>query len=683
MSFKTAENDCPAQDKVVLALLAFITPIIGGIFLPWWSVVMLILSMILAIAIIALAGYTEVAKRLPAPLFMLSIGFGFQLWGEVSGFLGFCVGLFVLLFSGVHLMFWVDFLGLGEQDSKRSYAMRFQGAANVLEVRSRTDYLVQGVANDARGSRKLQIGVDQWSLPSAQAVTVTSPDSEQPVAVNEVHQKHRCQGEVDPSGRLVFNAPQGSRCLHGEPLMPTDMLGDPVYSLWLDEKPTGLLMEQGALVLWRDDGQALVCRARVESQSVGETATWSWQMASGWRPLDEPWQSLVDEPQLEWGMPDRLDGDRLVYEARLLDQVAGQPSAEARFLSLCIELAGERAAAVSLQLPAMQDGVQPCLSMLRKSLDGRRHVFTCRMGAWQLPGQWCLDHRISDCGRYLALIAFTETPAVAHQLVVADVLARRLLMLDEALLITGLGEFNDGVINLIAADDRGLPRHEVLSPTVDQAQRFAAAGGLRYQTARVAVDAWSLRLLPSWRLEWHPVPASVQDDYLLPAPCGRDAAWLFGLTKAADQAPGGGCVLTASGCGVANLAPSMVWSADGRYLALSRKSVEEGAAGEPSPQWFLLLLDTRERTLRQALQPLGDMPCFETFDDAGLHLSSAAQKTQLIMMQAMLALPRQMLIRSGDIWLPSEQLSDAVHWQRLDRSHLQSWRATDVADTRA
>ena len=141
-------------------------------------------------------------------------------------------------------------------------------------------------------------------------------------------------------------------------------------------------------------------------------------------------------------------------------------------------------------------------------------------------------------------------------------------------------------------------------------------------------------------------------------------------------------MLTASGCGVANLAPSMVWSADGRYLALSRKSVEE-EAGERSPQWLLLLLDTRERTLRQSTQPLGQMPCFEAFDDAGLHLSSATQKTQLITMQALLALPRQMLIRSGDIWLPSEQLSGAAHWQRLDSDHLQSWRVFDAVESRA
>ncbi|MGE8362029.1 hypothetical protein [Pseudomonas sp.] len=82
MSSKTVEYDVPAQDRVLFALLAFITPIIGGVFLPWKIVVGLIILMIFAIAIIALAGYPEIAKKLPAPLFMLIIGFGFQLWGR-------------------------------------------------------------------------------------------------------------------------------------------------------------------------------------------------------------------------------------------------------------------------------------------------------------------------------------------------------------------------------------------------------------------------------------------------------------------------------------------------------------------------------------------------------------------------------------------------------------------------
>ncbi|MGE8362028.1 hypothetical protein [Pseudomonas sp.] len=589
-------------------------------------------------------------------------------------------------------MFWVDFLGLGEQDSKRSYAMRFQGAANVLDVTSRTDYLPKGdpawLAKDVRNFIHFQAGVDNWSLQSARALPAVTPAIEKTAVANEMLQKRSCQGEVDASGRLIFRAPQGSHRLHCEPLMPSGMQGDLSYSLWLDDKPTGLLLEQGASVLWSDDDQALVCRARVESQAVEETATWLWQAVSGWRPLDEPWQSLVDEPALEYGVADRLDAGRLIYDALLRERVTEQPLADVRALSLRIQLDGTEAPA--LQLLPMQGGEQPCLSMLRKSLDGRRHVFACHIGAWQLPGQWCLDHRVSTCGRYLALIAFVEAPAVPHQLVVADVLARRLLTLDEPLLIAGLAAFDDGVINLLritgrlagATEGGALPRLEALAPAADQAERFVVAGRLHYQSVKVSVDAWSLRLLPSWRLEWRPVPACTQGDYLLPAPGGRDAAWLFGLSGAADEGPGSGYVLTASGCGVANLAPSMAWSADGRYLALSRKLVEEDA-GTHSPQWFLLLLDNRERTLRQSSQPLGQMPCFEAFDDAGLHVSSAAQEPQLIDMQALLALPRQMLIRSGDVWLPSEQLSDAVHWQRLDKDHLQSWRVPETADSLA
>ncbi|KQO40923.1 energy-coupling factor transporter transmembrane protein EcfT [Pseudomonas chengduensis] len=700
MSSKTDEYDCPAQDRVVFALLALIVPLLSGIFLPWWSVVWLIVSMFFAIAIIALSGYPKVAKQLPAPLFTLLIGFGFQLWGEVSGWLGFLVGLFVFLFGSIHTMLWAQFLRLDSYGAKHGVSLRFQGQAPALVVAPRSRYLpkdgtawqdtsTDGFAwvIDGRVTQQLQVGVDQWS---PRIVVRTAEDSsssiELPTASRSTAQELQRQGEVDCNGHLIFRSPQGGHILRGEPCTEVDGQGGAGYSFWLDEKPTGLVLEQDASVLWSEDDQALVCRARVESQPVEETATWLWRAASGWRPLEEPWQSLVDEPVLEWSTPCRLEDERLFYEALMHGAETEKPMA----LTLCIELEGEHAGALSLQLPSMQGGAQPCLNLLRKSRDGRRHAFACHVGAWRLPGQWCLDHRVSDCGRYLALIAFAEAPAVPHQLVVADVLARRLLRLDEPLLIAGLQAFEDGVISLqqivgrqaSAVGAGPLPRLEALAPAAQQADAFVAVGRLHHRTVQVAVDAWSLRLLPNWRLEWRPVPASSLGDYLLAAPGAGDAAWLFGLDRemreGSGPVPGGACVLTASGCGVADLAPSMVWSADGRYLALSRRVISEETI-----KWHLLLLDTREHTLRHSAQPLPTMPCFEAFDAAGLHVSGVEHEVQLITMETLLALPRQMLIRSGDVWLPAEQLSDAVHWQRLDSAHLQSWRAPGIETSRA
>lgn len=690
MSVMADEFDCPSQDRVVLALLAFITPILAGVFLPWWSVLWLIVSLLFAMAIIALAGYPKIARHLPEPLVLLLIAFGFQLWGEVSGWLGFLVGLFILLFGCVHLLLWVNFLDLGNPRVQHNLDLRFQGTRPALAVAPRTSYCPQhstvwlatsadgfAWAVDARVANGLRTSIDRWS-PRVIAQDVVE-DSLVPRAsssiVNPAVQEAHCRGEIDASGHLIFTSPQGGHMLRGEPVGV-----EPGYSLWLDDQPSGLLLEQGASVLWRDDGEALACRARAESQPVEEIATWLWQASSGWRPLDVPWQSLDDEPQVEWRAPSRLEGARLVYDAWLRPST-DRPSTAACPLKLCIELDGDQTERVSLLLPAMQGGVQPCLKLLRKSRDGRRHAFSCMIGDWQLPGLWCLDQLTSDCGRYLALTAFAEAPAVVHRLAVADVLARRLIFLEQAFLIAGLDTFQEGVITLQQITGRqaavgagGLPRLEAQAPAADQADAFVAQGRLQYRSVRVAVDPWSLRPIPNWRVQSGPVPASALGDYVLPAPDGRDAAWLFGLDGAevevAAQAPGGACVLTASGCALADLAPSLIWSTDGRYLALTRR-----VAGADGAAWYLLVLDTHEHTLRHSDQPLEQSPCLQAFDETGLHVAGAAQVAELITMQALLTLPRQMLIRSGDIWLPAEQLSDAVHWLRLDREHLQSWQS--------
>ncbi|SDP19417.1 hypothetical protein [Ectopseudomonas guguanensis] len=697
MSLMLDEHESSTQAKVLLTLLSFVIPLAVGIFVPWWYSWGIVQAILIATTIIVVAGHPEFVKRLPVPLMSMVLGLSFQLWGTTSGFLGFAVGLFILIFSWVHLYVWMRFLGLVVK--RQDVTLRFQGVALSLQIAPHSGYLpkygtawlartIAGFAwaVDGRVAKQPQAGIDQWSRPIVQVMASSPAPIEPPAVVSIPAPGRSCQGQVDASGHLIFSAPQGSRTLRGEPFSTVGGQGESGHSLWLDEQPTGLLLNQGASVLWSEDDQALVCRARAESQSVEESATWLWRVASGWRPLEEPWQSLVDEPVLEWSTPCRLEDERLFYEALMHGAETEKPMA----LTLCIELDGEHAGVVSLQLPSMQGGAQPCLTLLRKSRDGRRHAFACHVGAWRLPGQWCLDHRVSDCGRYLALIAFAEAPAVPHQLVVADVLARRLLRLDEPLLIAGLQAFEDGVISLqqivgrqaTALGAGPLPRLEALAPAAQQADAFVALGRLHHRTVQVAVDAWSLRLLPNWRLEWRPVPASAQGDYLLAAPGAGDAAWLFGLDRKMHEGsglvPGGACVLTASGCGIADLAPSMAWSADGRYLALSHRVISEETI-----QWHLLLLDIWEHTLRYSVRPLPTMPCFEAFDANGLHVSGVEHEVQLITMERLLALPRQMLIRSGDIWLPAEQLSDAVHWQRLDSAHLQSWRSPEVEPSRA
>ena len=76
-----------------------------------------------------------------------------------------------------------------------------------------------------------------------------------------------------------------------------------------------------------------------------------------------------------------------------------------------------------------------------------------------------------------------------------------------------------------------------------------------------------------------------------------------------------GYLLTASGIGLGNLAAPMIWSADGRYLALTRHVQRYEESELERDQWRLLLLDVQERTLRRYRDDLGEYPCFDSFDD--------------------------------------------------------------------
>ena len=76
--------------------------------------------------------------------------------------------------------------------------------------------------------------------------------------------------------------------------------------------------------------------------------------------------------------------------------------------------------------------------MVEKLDETARATLATKLPDWQLEGEWLLDHRVSDCGRYLALIAFAEAPAVPHRLCVADLQQRVLLEFAQRPLIAGL-----------------------------------------------------------------------------------------------------------------------------------------------------------------------------------------------------------------------------------------------------
>jgi hypothetical protein len=762
MTAKEAEYDCPAHDrqllKVVLALLSFIVPLVVGATQPPLLSAGLIGLLAFGMGMAAVHGRSDLAKYFAFPLVLWFLGLSFYLWTAVTGVLGFCVGLFILGFSVVALLLWISYLGLDAGIPERlkvsaggQALLRFHGHRVEGPVVASHEYLPASgtawtellgrrfsLAKDVRYSLKPAPSEDAWSRPAAQVIVPSAAAID--VISAPVAEEHAglCRGEVDGNGTLWFVAPQAGHRLRGEPLWPD---GDnqaepaPCFSLWLDDQPSGLLLDAGEAVLWREDGEALVCRARPESQPRTETGSpsWLWQAGAGWRLLHEPWQQLEGDPLLEWHGPARLDACHLWHEG-LLQPLSTEcleggydlrlrPDCQAILLGhdaseralvgqrhltpvrLCTPLDAKGREGLSLELAPMQGGVRPCLSWLRTSLDARQSVFACRIGTWQLEGQWCLDHRVSDCGRYLALIAFAEFPAVPHRLFVADILAQRLLMLEETPLIACLDSFQNGVLNFIcirgrlaeAVESTPLQRFQQAAPDPQQAERFVAAtaaGRLYYKRAQVAVDPFSLRLLPTWRLALRPPAANAQGEFVLPAPGGRDAAWMFGSEsirgggRLSDaRPPRDGCLVTASGCAVFDLLPSMIWSADGRYLALSglNRFADPQQGDTETERWSLLVLDTHDRTLYTARQALGRRPCFESFDAQGLRVHTFAHDEEIekeageesyLSLASLLQSPRQMLIRCGTLWLSTDDQPSAKQWEKLDTHHLNSWRST-------
>ncbi|MFT4247743.1 MAG: hypothetical protein QM581_06860, partial [Pseudomonas sp.] len=185
-------------------------------------------------------------------------------------------------------------------------------------------------------------------------------------------------------------------------------------------------------------------------------------------------------------------------------------------------------------------------------------------------------------------------------------------------------------------------------------------------------------------------------DFVLPAPGGRDAAWLFGAeTRFRDsylregEPRTGGGLLTASGLALGDIGPSMIWSGDGRYLALTRHVDRfELAVHQPrsdTDQWHLLLLDVQERSLRAARSPIGCMPHFLRFDADGLawrtlptdheHADSVQEwQTRHMPLAALLSAPPARFEAHGPVWLQPGDAPFADQWQALDSRHLQRWR---------
>lgn len=541
-----------------------------------------------------------------------------------------------------------------------------------------------------------------------------------------------------------FPAPAGEHRLRGISHLPdnlrelddpTELLRYPTLRLEIDGALSELLIDADEQPLWRADGQALVCHAiTLAATRRWPRQLWLWQADLGWRQLPEGWFQAEDEPDLSWEAPILLDQDQLqlagTFNAPYLDhlhfgywlhstysdnEVGVGHDDEGRILlgeyrrsrlTLLQSLTGQgaRGAGALLSQPLLGD-VTARFDWLRDSQNGRLGAYASRIGDWQLEGEWLLDHRVSDCGRYLALVAFAEAPAVPHRVCVADLQQRRLLPYAGQPLVARLLDFRGGVLSLaqvlgrFGRDERDTPlrRFDQAAPAAERAARFVEGDDNTrpyYQPLALRVGEQELQALPNWRLAERPQVANADGDFVLPAPGGRDAAWLFGAQSEfcdhylRERHPrGGGCLLTASGLALANLGPSLIWSEDGRYLALTRH-IRRMEASEPADtdQWHLLLLDVQQRTLRDTASHIGCMPQFLRFDTSGIELrvlpsdwehedSASEWQARRIELSQLLALCTVEFEAHGTLWLPPEELVRAGQWQRLESSHLQPWRS--------
>lgn len=531
--------------------------------------------------------------------------------------------------------------------------------------------------------------------------------------------------------RFEYRSTDGRQCLQGRIALPaslrdlpqpTDLLRIAQYRISINGEPCALLIRADAPKVWSDDGRALACLAREALQHSAPASYWLWHIDKGWRPLPVPWVVNDREPSLHWHPLLTLDERELRIGACLdcaqpehghhgyrlhsihsdtQTRIGHDPQgrlqvAELRLtrirLAMPLDSKGQRGA-TEVESEPLLGNARARLSWLEDNSDGLG-AYCCRIGDWRLPGQWLLEHRVSDCGRYLALLPFTRPPAMAGHVVVVDTLQQRLLE-SPPLLAARILDFRAGKLSLAVIlgrlaqglDGSPLQRFDQAAPDASEAGAFCRHHGnsrLYYQTCELQLTDSGLQPLPDWRLVDTPQVAIADGNFIQPAPNAQDAAWLFGSeTEYADSwlranTPRlGGYLLTASGCALRDLAPSMIWSQDSRYLALSRLDTQVEDHLHNHRAWQLLLLDLHARTLRISPQWLRHRVQFERFDADMLQLrlyirdweteDDDDQGSPLALpLHELLSLTPEPLIRHDGIWLRAGDQKDAPAWQTLD-----------------
>jgi hypothetical protein len=522
----------------------------------------------------------------------------------------------------------------------------------------------------------------------------------------------------------------GGQILQGDILLPKtfrdlaqplEPLYSPRYAISLNGQPSGLVMAADAPLVWSGDNRALVCLAREQANEADANQYWLWQADHGWRALPSPWVKSDAEPSFYWHELLSLDAGHVRIGSYLdyprpgagrygygLESIHGDTETQVGHDAQGRVQVGEfKLTRMAIMLPLDSTGrrgdsfieTQPLQGDVRAVLtwlgDNRQGLggYCCRIGDWSLPGAWLLDHRVSDCGRYLALLPFENSTTVSSPAVVADVREHRLLE-GPPMWVERILDFRDGRLNLAVIQGRldqdressPLQRFNIAAPEVGGDASFFRPNQqsrLFYNTVQLQPTDSQLKAVPPWRLVDCPQAATAEGDFIQPARNDQDAAWLFGSeTEYADSwvrtgTPRlGGHLLTASGCALVDLAPSMIWSVDSRYLALTCMATDVTELCGSYRGWQLLLLDVEARTLRIYPQWLGNRPLFESFEEGQLRLRSFQHdweteadedqgSVQSFSLDALLQLPTEQLICQEGVCLRPSQAHLAAAWRQL------------------
>lgn len=534
--------------------------------------------------------------------------------------------------------------------------------------------------------------------------------------------------------QIEYRSPDGQHFLKGQLSLPaslrkldqpTSPINHPDYRLSVDDMPSPLLITTQASIVWSADSRSLVCRARTLDSPEPHPALWLWQQNQGWRPLRTPWSRDNRSPSGYWSQPMALDGQQVWLENALPlsqpdnghygyqlhsihsdsqilvghDPLGREQTAEWNRPRIRLVLpldSDESTASVAIESEPLAGGVRARFNQVQVDQD-ESVGYQCQIGDWTLPGLWRLDHRVSDCSHYLALVPFALHPAVPNRVVVADQRQRRLID-SPPIPVAALVDFRASVLSVAVIVGRlprdvastPLQRFTEAAPDASQAAefcRYREDSHLYYELRRLQLSADDLQGLPAWRLAEQPQIATAEGDFIQPSPTGLDAAWLFGTSTEYGDDLGrghiarlGGHLLTASGCALADLAPSMAWSPKGRYLALTRLYLDhrDFADSYTRRAWKLLLLDVEARTLRTAPGWLGNRPQFIDFTADTLHVrqfeadwdqrdGSDPGTRVKIALKEILEWPSEPLQPQADLWLSVAEATHAQAWQTLER----------------